>query len=124
MVAASSGTDSAMSTQPLHSSSAMSRSWAVPSVIFTPSTYMAHRQRACASVDLPFWRATRRTTVLNLKRVPARLSSSARMRVSCCHGSSGMPSTSWENSMHEYPADVSGVRSRSGGVWMRGVLCP
>ncbi len=43
----------------------MSRSWAVPSASSAPSTYMAHRQRALRERGLPFWRATRGTTVRN-----------------------------------------------------------
>nr|DAQ04691.1 MAG TPA: hypothetical protein [Caudoviricetes sp.] len=49
-------------------SSAVSRSWAVPSASCMPNTYMPHSTRIATSVVLPFWRATSSTIVRNRNR--------------------------------------------------------
>src|SRR5690606_16130326 len=116
---ARSGTPRIMSSAPFQTSLAVSRFCAVPSVSLDSPTNIFHRISTCASVDLPACRATRSNTVRN-RYVPSSRSSRAPFRNSCCHGSNVTPTTSCANSMHSNPRLVSGVSSRSGGVYRRG----
>jgi hypothetical protein len=89
----------------------------------TPRTYMAYRARICRMVDLPFWRATSRTTVRN-RGVPSGRTSRAWIRSHFCHGSRVIPTTSSANRMQWNPPDVFSVSGLSGGVKIRGTSTP
>ena len=83
------------------------------------------------SVDLPFCLPTSTSTVRNRKCgrygwSSISMGSSSRACISShfCHGSRWKSRAFSENSMTEKPALVSGVRGRSGGVYMRGSVRP
>ncbi|MNI11298.1 hypothetical protein D3C73_644390 [compost metagenome] len=94
----SSSSSSTRSTAPCHTSSAVSRSWAVPMTSGQPQTIMNQRARTCERVLLPFWRAIRTTTVLNLSE-PSGSSSNIRQSRTFCHGYRSSPNTSRAKSM-------------------------
>ena len=96
----------------------VSRSCAVPMTRGALSTYMRHRVKTCISVDLPFCRATSRTTVRK-RNVPSGSSSSAWINVHFCHGSRLTSRTFSAKSMHSNPAVVAGIPA-SGSPACRG----
>src|SRR5690606_18200499 len=117
--AARSGTDRAVSTDACQASRAMSRLCAAPRTSRAIPMYSFQSDTALSTWVLPFWRATR-TRITRNRNEPSGFSSKARLTSQSCHGSSGSPSTSRQNSAHSYPRVVFLVSRRAGGVNSRG----